>query len=53
VTAALARLIEGSLPLDDWVELVRAMQPQAARFGRPSTWWARLRAWFRRRRSRR
>jgi glycerol-3-phosphate dehydrogenase (NAD(P)+) len=49
VTSALARLIEGSLPLDDWVELVRAMQPPAARFGRPSTWWARLRGWFRRR----
>ena len=51
VTSALARLIEGTLPLDDWVELVRAMQPPAARFGRPSTWWARLRAWFRRRRA--
>jgi len=48
ITSALARLIEGTLPLDDWVELVRAMQPPAARFGRPSTWWARLRAWFRR-----
>ena len=53
VTGALARLIEGSLPLDDWVDLVRAMQPPAARFGRPSTWWARVRAWFRRRRGRR
>ena len=49
VTSALARLIEGTLPLDDWIELVRAMQPPAARFGRPSTWWARLRSWFRRR----
>ena len=53
VTGALARLIEGSLPLDEWVELVRAMQPPAARFGRPSTWWTRLRAWFGRRRRRR
>ena len=53
VTSALARLIEGTLPLDDWVELVRAMQPPAARFGRPSTWWARLRAWFSRRGKRR
>jgi len=52
VTGALARLIEGGLPLDEWVELVRAMQPPAARFGRPGTWWARLRAWFRRRRRR-
>ncbi len=49
VTSALARLIEGTLPLDDWIELVRAMQPPAARFRRPSTWWARLRDWFRRR----
>jgi hypothetical protein len=48
VTGALARLIEGTLPLDDWIELVRAMQPAPARFGRPSTWWARLQAWFRR-----
>jgi glycerol-3-phosphate dehydrogenase (NAD(P)+) len=53
VTSALARLIEGTLPLDDWVELVRAMQPPAARFRRPSTWWGRLRGWFRRRRRRR
>src|SRR5204862_6769126 len=53
VTSALARLIEGTLPLDDWVALVRAMQPSAARFGRPSTWWARLRAWFSRRGKRR
>jgi glycerol-3-phosphate dehydrogenase (NAD(P)+) len=49
VTSALARLIEGTLPLDDWVELVRAMQPRAARFRRPSTWWERLRRWFTRR----
>ena len=43
---ALARLIEGTLPVDDWVALVRAKQPPPARFGRPSTWWTRLRAWF-------
>jgi glycerol-3-phosphate dehydrogenase (NAD(P)+) len=49
VTSALARLIEGTLPVDDWVELVRAKQPPPASFTRPSTWWARLRAWFRRR----
>ena len=34
---------------DEWVALVRAKQPPPARFRRPSTWWARLRAWFRRR----
>jgi glycerol-3-phosphate dehydrogenase (NAD(P)+) len=53
VLTALAHLIDGSLPLDDWVELVRAKQPPPARFGRPATWWARLRAWWRRRRARR
>jgi glycerol-3-phosphate dehydrogenase (NAD(P)+) len=46
VTSALARLIEGTLPVDDWVALVRAKQPPPARFARPSTWWTRLRAWF-------
>ena len=46
VTSALARLIDGQLPLDDWVALVRAKQPPPARFGRPSTWWTRLRAWL-------
>ncbi len=49
VVSALARLIEGSMPLDEWIALVRAMQPPPARFSRPSTWWARLRAWLRRR----
>ena len=49
VVSALARLIEGSLPLDEWIALVRAKQPPPARFSRPSTWWARLRAWLRRR----
>jgi glycerol-3-phosphate dehydrogenase (NAD(P)+) len=46
VTSALARLIEGKLPVDDWVALVRAKQPPPASFRRPSTWWVRLRAWF-------
>jgi hypothetical protein len=46
VTSALARLIEGTLPVDDWVALVRAKQPPPASFRRPSTWWVRLRAWF-------
>jgi glycerol-3-phosphate dehydrogenase (NAD(P)+) len=49
VVSALARLIEGSMPLDEWIALVRAKQPPPARFSRPSTWWARLRAWLRRR----
>jgi glycerol-3-phosphate dehydrogenase (NAD(P)+) len=46
VTSALARLIEGTLPLDDWVSLVRAMQPAPAVF-RPPAWWGRLRKWLR------
>jgi glycerol-3-phosphate dehydrogenase (NAD(P)+) len=50
VTSALARLIEGSLPLDEWVALVRARQPEPARFG---GWLRRLLAWSRRRRRRR
>ena len=48
VTSALARLIEGELPLDEWVALVRAKQPPPASFRRPRTWWTRLRAWWRR-----
>jgi glycerol-3-phosphate dehydrogenase (NAD(P)+) len=47
VTSALARLIEGATPLDDWLELVRAMQRPPARFG-PRRWWPRVRAFFRR-----
>ena len=53
VTSALSRLIDGTLPLDDWIKLVRAKQPPPARFGPPRTWWARLKAWFRRRSRRR
>jgi glycerol-3-phosphate dehydrogenase (NAD(P)+) len=50
VTAALARLIAGELPLDDWIKLVRAVQPEPARFrGRLREWWRRVVAWFRRR----
>jgi glycerol-3-phosphate dehydrogenase (NAD(P)+) len=48
VISALARLIDGTLPLEDWVAMVRAKQPPPASFRRPSTWWARLRAWVRR-----
>jgi glycerol-3-phosphate dehydrogenase (NAD(P)+) len=43
VTSALAHLIDGDLPLDDWIAMVRAKQPPPARFGRPRTWWARVR----------
>ena len=53
VTSALSRLIDGTLPLGDWIQLVRAKQPPPARFGPPRTWWARLKAWFRRRSGRR
>jgi glycerol-3-phosphate dehydrogenase (NAD(P)+) len=50
VTAALGRLIAGELPLDDWVKLVRAEQPEPARFGgRLRGWWRRFLAWLRRR----
>ena len=35
VTSALARLIEGSLPLDDWVALVRAPAARAGSLQRP------------------
>jgi glycerol-3-phosphate dehydrogenase (NAD(P)+) len=50
VTSALARLISGELPLDDWVALVRATVPPPARWRRrpqPGFWrraWARLRS---------
>jgi glycerol-3-phosphate dehydrogenase (NAD(P)+) len=52
VTTGLARLIDGSLPLDDWVALVRTTVPPPARFParrrrpEPGFWarlWARLR----------
>jgi glycerol-3-phosphate dehydrogenase (NAD(P)+) len=48
VTSALAHLIEGTLPLDDWISMVRAKQPPPAGFGSPRTWWTRLRDWVRR-----
>jgi glycerol-3-phosphate dehydrogenase (NAD(P)+) len=46
VVLALSRLIEGNLPLDDWVALVRAKQPEPARFGGARRVWARFRAWL-------
>ena len=50
VTSALARLIAGELPLDDWVRLVRAAQPEPARFaGRLRSWWRRILTRLRRR----
>jgi glycerol-3-phosphate dehydrogenase (NAD(P)+) len=44
ITSALARLIAGTLPLDEWVALVRVSQPQSPRrSGRLRAWWRRLR----------
>jgi glycerol-3-phosphate dehydrogenase (NAD(P)+) len=52
VTSALARLIDGTLPLDDWVALVRATQPEPPRSERGFRgWFARLARRLRRRRS--
>ncbi|MEA2424668.1 MAG: glycerol-3-phosphate dehydrogenase [Thermoleophilaceae bacterium] len=51
VISALSRLIEGTLPLDDWVALVRTKQPDPARF--EGGLWRRVAAWFRRLRARR
>ena len=53
VVSALAHLIEGTLPLDDWIKMVRAKQPEPARFGRRLRarpgWWERLATWLRER----
>src|SRR5919202_3857927 len=51
IVAALAQLIEGSLPLEWWVERVRVSQPRPER-RRPrlTSWWWRLRSRLRRRR---
>jgi glycerol-3-phosphate dehydrogenase (NAD(P)+) len=51
VISALSRLIEGTLPLDDWVALVRTKQPDPARFEGGLS--RRIAAWFRRLRARR
>src|SRR3954453_5481251 len=52
IISALAGLISGDLPLEEWVGLVRTTVPPPARFGRArgGGWWARLRAWWRSRR---
>jgi glycerol-3-phosphate dehydrogenase (NAD(P)+) len=51
IIAALARLIDGSLPLGDWVELVRVSRPQTLdrRAGRLRRWWRRITARWRQR----
>jgi glycerol-3-phosphate dehydrogenase (NAD(P)+) len=46
ITSGLARLIEGSLPLEAWVALVRATVPPRARWQRSKTFWGRLREWL-------
>jgi glycerol-3-phosphate dehydrogenase (NAD(P)+) len=49
VTAALGRLIQGELPLEDWIAIVRATVPPPARW-RPAVrvgFWRRLRERFR------
>jgi glycerol-3-phosphate dehydrogenase (NAD(P)+) len=51
VISALAKLIDGSLPLDDWVARVRTAQPEPARFA--GGFWRRVGAWVRRLRARR
>jgi glycerol-3-phosphate dehydrogenase (NAD(P)+) len=53
ITSALARLIDGSLPLEEWVALVRAAQPgPERRRSRVVAWWRRMRARMRRSRQR-
>jgi glycerol-3-phosphate dehydrogenase (NAD(P)+) len=50
ILSALARLIEGSLPLEEWVELVRITRPQSLeKNGRFRRWWRRFLARWRRR----
>jgi glycerol-3-phosphate dehydrogenase (NAD(P)+) len=49
IVSALARLIDGSLPLEEWVALVRVSQPEPEpQLGRFAMWWRRTRARFRR-----
>jgi len=50
VLGALAGLIDGSLPIEDWVALVRTQQPRPERrHNRLAAWWRRLKARLRRR----
>ena len=50
IISALARLIDGRLPLEEWVELVRITRPQALeKNGRFRRWWRRVTARWRRR----
>src|SRR5437764_14015640 len=49
ITSALARLIDGTLPLEDWVAPVRVSEPEKRPPGRFRRWWRRFRARFRRR----
>src|SRR3954453_9110866 len=51
VISALSKLIDGPLPLEDWVALVRTKQPEPARFA--GGFWRRVAGWFRRLRARR
>ena len=49
IISALAGLISGDLPLDEWVSRVRTTTPPPAHFehgGRFARTWARLRAWW-------
>jgi glycerol-3-phosphate dehydrogenase (NAD(P)+) len=49
ITTALARLIDGSLPLEEWVALVRVAQPEPSQgVGRFTAWWRRMQARWRR-----
>ncbi len=51
IITALAGLIEGELPLDEWVEKVRTTTPSPARFGSSPWWrrrWLRMRNWWQR-----
>jgi glycerol-3-phosphate dehydrogenase (NAD(P)+) len=50
VVDALSRLIEGTLPLEQWVAMVRAKQPPPAGFRRSRRFAARMRRWFSQRR---
>jgi glycerol-3-phosphate dehydrogenase (NAD(P)+) len=49
IVSALAKLIDGSLPLEEWVAHVRVSQPEPERpAGRFAAWWRRMRARWRR-----